>query len=123
MLKQMRFTKVSAWAAHLWAWAIALLLAFVPVYSSGATLIEQNGLYVIWILLVPVLFSGVVLLAIHLMDAGHRGRKALLWTIALVLLVLCAATYISIGLLYLPMALALLVVAIRNGGPTPARSR
>ena len=109
---------VAAWAAHLWAWGSGLLLALAPVYSSGATLIEQNGLYLIWILLVPVLLSGVVLLAIHFMDAGHKGRKVLLWTIALVLLGLCIALYISIGLLYLPMALALLVVAIREGGPT-----
>lgn len=118
MLKRVRFNMVAAWAAHLWAWGIALLLALVPVYSSGATLIEQNGLYVIWVLLVPVLVSGIVLLAIHFMDAGHKGRKALLWTIALVLLGLCIALYISIGLLYLPMALALLVVAIREGGLT-----
>ena len=137
MLKRVRLNMVAAWAAHLWAWGIALFLALVPVYSglsssssapgewveTSKTLIEQNGLWVIWILLVPILLSGIVLLAIRFMDAGHKVRKALLWTIALVLLGLCIMTYISIGLLYLPMALALLVVAIRQGGLTAVRWR
>ncbi len=123
MLGRVRLNMVAVWGAHLWAWGIALFLALVPVYRNGATVIEQNGLYLIWILLFPVLLSGIVLLAIHFMDAGHKGRKALLWMIALVLLGLCIITIISIGLLYLPMALALLIAAIRERGLTAVRWR
>ena len=137
MLRGVRLNMVAAWAAHLWAWGIALFLALVPVYSglsssssapgewveTSKTLIEQNGLYVIWILLFPILVSGIVLLAIHFMDAGHKGRRALLWVIAVALLVLCVMTIMSLGLLYLPMALALLVAAIREGGLTAVRWR
>ena len=123
LLKYMKLTKIAAWAAHLWAWAVGLWMTFGPFYSDGATLVEQNGAYVLLILLFPILMSGIALLAIRFIDAGRVARKALLWTIALVLVVLCIATYISICIFYLPMVIALLIVAIRNGGLKPARSQ
>ncbi|MCY4575517.1 MAG: hypothetical protein OXC55_02775 [Chloroflexi bacterium] len=133
MLSRVRVNTLPAWIAHLWAWGIGLFLALGPVYQgvsmsstapgerieTSSTLIEQNGLWVLWILLVPVLVSGVALVAIHFADAGHMRRRALLWTLALGFLGLCVITIISIGLLYLPMALALLFTAILN----PSRQR
>lgn len=128
ILKRVRLNTLAAWAAHLWSWGIGIFLALGPVYQgvsgsssapgewveTSSTSIEQNGLWVIWVLLVPVLVSGVVVLAMHFMDAGHMARRALLWVLALGFLGLCVVLIVSIGLLYLPMALALLIVAIRD---------
>ena len=103
-------------------------LAFGPVYqgvsatlpgeSAGeaerftATLIEVNGLRVIPLLLVPVLLSGIAVWAVRDTYGGRTGRRILLWVLAVVLLGLCTVSILSIGVLYLPTALALLVAAI-----------
>ena len=72
-----------------------------------ATLIEQNGLWVLWLLLVPVLQTGIVLRAVW----QNNARNALLWGIALALLGLCVLAGYSIGVFYLPAALALVFTA------------
>ena len=74
-------TTVSAWTAHALAWAAGVWLAFWPTYEgvsvtatlhgepggevtrSSATAIEANGLYVTLLLLVPILLTGIALLA------------------------------------------------------------
>ena len=78
------------------------------------TLVEANGLWVLWLLLIPVLLSGVALLAIVFIGTGQARRRVLLWTPALALLVFCAVGIFSIGLFYLPAALALLVSAVTD---------
>ena len=123
-----RATSVSAWTAHVLAWVVGAWLAFGPVYQGvsatlpgespddaarfTATLIEVNGLYVVPMLLVPVLLSGIAVWAVKSPYGGMAGRSVLLWASAVVLLGLCALSIISIGMLYLPVALALLVAAI-----------
>ena len=72
---------------------------------------EANGLWVIWLLLVPVLLSGLPLLALRFTDSGQSLRKAILWLAGLALLASCAVAIFSIGLFYLPAALALLCAA------------
>ena len=112
------------------AWGAGLWLVFGPVYQgvsvsaslpgepSGeatrhtATLLEVNGLWVLWLLLVPVLLSGLALLAVAFTDAGQARRKASLWLAALALLAFCLVGILSIGLFYLPVALALLAAAV-----------
>ena len=88
MLKRMDITVVSACAAHLLTWCAGLWLAIGPVYQGvsatptvpggvessatrhTATLVEQNGLWIIWLLILPLLITGLVLLAIRLTDTG-----------------------------------------------------
>ena len=143
-----RATALSAWAAHVLAWAVGAWLAFGPVYQGvsatlpgespddaarfTATLIEVNGLRVVPLLLVPVLLSGIAVWAVKRPHAGMVGRGILLWVLAVVLLGLCAVSILSIGMLYLPVALALLVAAITGsagrarggeGGLSPAAPR
>ena len=72
-----------------------------------SSLIEQNGLWVLWLLLVPVLLTGIVLRAVW----QNNARNALLWGVALVLLGLCVLAGYSIGVFYLPAALALVFTA------------
>jgi hypothetical protein len=59
------------------------------------------------LLLVPVLQTGIVLRAVW----QNNARNALLWGIALALLGLCVLAGYSIGVFYLPAALALVFTA------------
>ena len=128
-----RVAKVSAWIAHLLAWAVGILLAFWPAYSgesvtpaahngeveaevtrATATLVEANGIYVLFLLLVPILLTGSALLAILFAHKRRFIRGALLWAPVILLLGFCLLAIFSIGILYLPTALALLVAAVSD---------
>ena len=132
-------TNVSAWTAHALAWAAGVWLTFGPAYEgvsvtpvlrdasetpvlrsdgSGseatrytATLIEVNGPYVILGLLVPVVLTGIALLAVQLANNSQARRKILLWGPVAALLGFCAVSILSIGVFYLPALLALLCAA------------
>ena len=132
MLRNVSATTLSAWTAHALAWAAGVWLAFGPAYQGvsvtpggettrlTATFLEINGLHVLWVLVVPILLTGVGLLGIRLTDKGETGRKALLWGLVVVLLGFCALGMFSFGWLYAPVALALLVAAATDLGGQPA---
>ena len=132
MLRNVSATTLSAWTAHALAWAAGVWLAFGPAYQGvsvtpggettwvTATFLETNGLHVLWVLVVPILLTGVGLLGIRLTDKGETGRKALLWGLVVVFLGFCALGMFSFGWLYAPVALALLVAAATDLGGQPA---
>ena len=140
-MKRAGVATISAWAAHALAWGVGLWMVFGPAYQGvsvtpslpgepageatryTATLLEANGLWVLWLLLIPILLTGLVLLAIRFTDGGQIRRKALLWTPTLVLLAFCAVAIASIGMLYLPTALAMLVAAIAGSLDSDAGAR
>ena len=118
-------TVVSAWIAHLLAWAASVWLLLGPAYQGvalttegttrvSATFVETNGLHVIWVPIVPVLLSGIALIAILRTGPGQPGRGLLLWTISGVFLGFCALGFFSFGFLYLPVALALIIAAMAD---------
>ena len=135
---------VSAWIAHAFAWVAGIGFAFVPVYQGesvapalpgesvgertwmSSTLIAENGLHVVLLLLVPIFLTAITLLGLrlHLTAITLLGlrlqqttmRKILLWSPAVVLLGFCFVAIASIGMFYLPTALALLVAAIADLG-------
>ncbi len=132
----MRFVSLpmgAALAAHALAWVAAVFFAFAPTYSGesstavnrGAesvtetvrytqTMLEANGPGVIFLLLVPVLLTGIALLAIRSANDGQMRRAAFIWVPTVALLGLCVLAVMSIGLFYLPAALALLTAAIAD---------
>ena len=130
---------VAAWVAHALAWAAGLWLAFGPVYQGASTtasapgeppgetvrftstLIEQNGLWVVPLLLAPIVLTAVALLALRLTNDRQVVRRVLLWGPATLLLGFCVLGIFSIGILYLPAALALLVTAFLDLGGRDAR--
>ena len=132
LLKRIGVTAIAAFSAHALAWVAGLWFVFGPVYRSvsgtpsvpgepagevtrhTATLLEANGLWVLWLLFIPILLSGLALSAIRFTDAGQAIRKVFLWLPTLVLLAFCAVGIFSIGLFYLPVALALLVAAVTD---------
>ena len=90
-------TVISAWTAHLLSWAASVWLMLGPAYQGvsittegttrvSATFIETNGLHVIWVPIVPVLLSGIALMAVRRTGPGQTGRRLLLWTISVVFL-------------------------------------
>ena len=90
----------------------------------SATFIETNGLHVIWVPIVPVLLSGIALMAVLPIGPGQTGRRLLLWSISVVFLGFCALGIFSFGFLYLPVALTLIIAAVadlcRSRGARPA---
>jgi hypothetical protein len=119
-----RMMPASGWAALaaiLLAAMAGLFLAFYPAYqgvsetasssgavtssSDSATLIDENGAWVIFLMCIPV-----ALAALGLVGAV-RGRRVLVSVLAAVLLGFVVVGGFSIGLFYAPAALALLVAA------------
>ena len=127
-LRNVNATTLSAWTAHALAWAAGVWLAFGPAYRGvsvtpggettriSSTFLEVNGLHVLWVLVVPVLLTGIGLLAIRLTDKGETGRKTLLWSLVVVLWGFCALGVFSFGWAYAPAALVLLVAAATDLG-------
>ena len=116
---------IAAWTAHLLSWAASFWLMLGPVYQGvsittegttrvSATFIETNGLHVIWVPIVPVLLSGIALMALLRTCPGQTGRRLLLWTISGLFLGFCALGFLSFGLLYLPAALLLIIAAVTD---------
>ena len=118
--------------AHGLAWGVVIWLAFGSVYQgtsvapvgpgetpneptrTSASLIEVNGWQVIPILLVPAALTGLALLTVLLTHTGQTRRKVLLWVLAVLLIVFCVLASFSLGIFYVPSALALLLTACRR---------
>ena len=128
-------TVILAGFAHAITWAVALFMVFGPVYQGvaitpatpggvasestrfTATLTAENGLILLLLLLAPMVLTGLALLAVLLTHAGQARRKSLLWLSAFLLLGFCAVGIFSIGMFYLPAALALVFSAhLRSRG-------
>lgn len=119
-------TTALTWTAHALAWVAGAWFALGPVYQgasissepagevsrSTATLLEVNGWYGALALLVPVILTGIPVLANRLTRKSQTRRVVLLWGPAALLLGFCFLAILSIGPFYLPAALALLVAAL-----------
>jgi hypothetical protein len=143
MLKFPRFILIwpllahgAAWAAFLWLllWpysyrgvsvtAVQKGSGEVPVTTyTSASFIEANGLTALIPLLAPVALTGLALLAVWFWDAPPMGKRLSLWALAAVCLVFCVLGAFSIGVFYLPAALALIITAIVGTFQTPTRRR
>lgn len=117
--------RISAWTAHGLALMVSLLLLFLPTYSSlyvdipgpregvyipqfEGTLLTENGLYVLPLLLFPILVSSVTVLAVHYLK---RQLRTVLWFLGGLQMAFCAVLLPSIGILYVPTAAAMVVAA------------
>ena len=112
-------TKVSITAAtiaHTLAWAATLFFLFWPVYKSSSsdtsTLVEVNGLWSALLLVIPVALTAVTLIATLPAPTHPRILLTIRWASFALLLAFCAVSALSIGIFYLPAAIATLVLAI-----------
>ncbi len=139
-MKRHNAAVVSTGIAHALAWVVVLGLVFGPVYQgvsvtaaapgapaneptkTTATLIEVNGWGVLPILLVPAALTGLALLTVLRTNSGQTRRRVLVWVPAVLLLGFCILGSFSIGIFYLPSALALvlsiILVSLTRGGTT-----
>lgn len=78
-----------------------------PVQVQGRNLVQQNGAGVLLWLALPPALSGLALLLLH----RTRFRSIAYGTAALLLLAFAVVSVMSIGLFYLPGALAMTVAA------------
>jgi hypothetical protein len=111
-----------ALAALLLALAAGSWLAFSPGFYQGVSvtasssgdvvqrseqtsLLAENGMWVLGLLAIPLALTGLGVFG------AVRSHRFLLWSAAVVLLVFSAISAMSIGLFYLPAAIALVVAA------------
>jgi hypothetical protein len=111
-----------ALAALLLAVAAGSWLAFYPGFYQGvsvtasssgevvqrneqASLLAENGMWALGLLAVPVTLTGLGVFG------AARSFRFLLWSVAVVLLVFSVISGMTIGLFYLPAAIALLAAA------------
>jgi hypothetical protein len=71
----------------------------------GGTLVGENGLWVVWLLLVPVGLAALGWLG------AISDRRVVIWVVGSLALGFCLLSAFSIGVFYLPAAVALLVTA------------
>ncbi len=86
----------------------SIVVGTEEVRQTSASLIEENGVGALAVLMLPVLLAGVGLLAIRLRS---RAGKALVWVSGFLLLLFAWASWLSIGPFYVPAALFSLVAA------------
>ena len=120
-MRSARVAGASAVLAHLLVWAVLLFFAFGPVYSSGRSGLEVNGLYIFVPLMVPVVLTGIPVLTVRFTDGRNLRRSLLLWIPFVLLTVFCVLAVWSIGIFCLPSALLLLVAAITDRGGKQVR--
>ena len=115
-MTRLRISLASALIAHILAWAATIFLLFGPAYSGSggdtATLIEVNGLWSALLLVIPVALTAVTLIATLPNSPHPRIMLTLRWASFALLLAFCAVSILSIGIFYLPAAIATLIAAI-----------
>ena len=111
-----RFSLTAAAIAHILAWIATTFFLFGPIYSGSssdtATLIEVNGLWAALLIVIPVALTALALLATLPNPTRPRLMLILRWTTSVLLLLFCTVSMLSIGIFYLPAAIATFVAAI-----------
>ena len=112
----------AAWAAFLWLalWPASYRGTSVEMDSAGtytttshtASLVAVNGPMVLLPLFMPVALTGLALLAVWRWNPRPWIRRAFLWVLALLSLAFCLLGILSIGVFFLPSAVALVVTAV-----------
>ncbi len=117
-----RIAKGMAGVSLVLANAALLFLTFWPYFYKGtaastdgrvleetsASLIEENGMRVLVWLIIPVVLC---LVAFLVTLSRIRGGRVIMWTMAALLLLFGFVSILSIGVFYLPAALALIIAA------------
>ena len=136
-MNRARLAIASAALAHFLAWAVSLYFAFYPCVYEGTTVTTQtgitisesgcsgslvtvNGLRVLLVLAVPVAITGLGLFAMISNIVTYGVARILLWSSGISMALICLLGALSVGVLYIPAALAMIVAAI--AGPLIAET-
>jgi LPXTG-motif cell wall-anchored protein len=77
-----------------------------PERQFCESLVEANGMTVLGVLILPVLLAGIGLVAVR------RRRRLVLVAVMVALVVFCVLGLASVGLFYLPAAVALVIAVV-----------
>ena len=131
-MRAVRVPLVAGAIAHALAWAVLLFLIFATTYTSQtveatlpgeppaepvtatATFVEVNGLSALAIVATPVALTGLALLGLLAFRDRHARRIAWLWVSTIGVIGFCFVAIYSVGLLYLPAGVALMVAALAD---------
>ena len=81
------------------------------VVRHTASFVEVNGVWVLIPLFVPAILTGLALMALLTWKGSPLGLTLILWVLTVALLALCLLASLSLGVLYIPSALALIVAS------------
>ena len=138
---------VAAAVAHALAWVAWLWTAFWPssyqgvsatpvqvdelgnvigtaeseVVRHSASFVEVNGIGPLLALFIPVVLTGLALMALLTWKGRSAGRVLTMVGLAFALLAFCVLGYLSFGVMYLPASLALIVATFLFGFRSAAR--
>ena len=116
VLTRAKISLAAAIIAHILAWVATLFFLFGPAYSGSggetATLIEVNGLWAALLIVIPVALTAVTLIATLPSTTPPLILLILRWASFALLLAFCVISILSIGIFYLPAAVATLIAAI-----------
>jgi hypothetical protein len=111
-------TRRANWAVGLSAFAVAWGLALVaavfvvPAYNDGSTLAQENSAWIALPVAVPAVLAGIAFLGLHRRCAHGSARGTLsAWVAVAALLAFAVVSILSIGILVLVPAVALLAAA------------
>ncbi|HEX3689202.1 MAG TPA: hypothetical protein VHV28_05875 [Solirubrobacteraceae bacterium] len=127
--RQRRLSVRLSAAALVWSLGLVLAALVAPAYSTSsgssgvdgvtlgsATLVQENGAWVLILVGIPALASAIVMLALHARRAGARWGAPLAWTALAVLTAEAVVGLMTIGLFIVP-AIALLALAVTRSAP------
>ena len=81
------------------------------VVRHSSSFVEENGIWALLPLFIPVALTGVALMALLTWKGGNIGIVSILWAMTVGLLAFCLLGYLSFGVIYIPSALALVIAA------------
>ena len=111
-MRSVRAVTVSVLAAHALAWAAVPYLAFVPFYRTSDGDSAPPAAIITFLLFPALLTLPAVATVLFVRKWRWRWfRRVVLWGSAIVFLGLCILTGFTVGLFFLPAALALFVTA------------
>lgn len=127
-----RVSVVAAAIAHLLAWAAVLYAVFAASYvvesveatlpgeapadpvQTTASFLEANGVYGLVVALAPALLTALALLGAVAVRDRTAVRMVLLWVPVVTVVAFCLGAIFTIGVLYVPAAVALIVAALAD---------
>ena len=137
LIRAGRVAVASAAVAHALAWAAFLWTVLNPCAYRGVSTTpssvdglhqgqgevvhhcafysEENGLWALVPIFVPVVLTGLALITLLIWKGPRLGAGLILGGLAIVLLAFCVMGYLSFGVMYSPAAFALIISAIAYG--------
>ena len=117
-----KIATIFAMIAHLLTWVPVAFFLFGPAYRGAeitpdgtlqktATLVEMNGPWVVLLLLTPISLSCMATVGVIMTRFSRRRRLIMMWVGTGLLLSFCLIGLASIGLVYLPSLLVLVLAA------------